>query len=163
MLAGYSPWGCKESDMTYRMCMLAKLLQSCPTLCNPCMGFSRQEHWSGLPCPSPGDLPYPKIKPVSLKSSALAGGFFATSATRGSPFFSLLPILYHAKKKNGGSVILGNPGGRAACCSLECHLWTSIMNISWKLIRNAESRVTPHAYIVRICMLTRSPGNSHAY
>ena len=29
------------------------------------MGFSRQEDWSGLPCPSPGDLPVPGIKPVS--------------------------------------------------------------------------------------------------
>ena len=43
------------------------------------MGFSRQEHWSGLPCPSPGDLPNPGIKPASL-SPALAGGFFTTSA-----------------------------------------------------------------------------------
>ena len=29
------------------------------------MGFSRQEHWSGLPCPPPGDLPDPGIKPRS--------------------------------------------------------------------------------------------------
>ena len=34
----------------------------------PSMGFSRQEYWSGLPCPSPGDLPDPGIKP---RSSAL--------------------------------------------------------------------------------------------
>ena len=45
------------------------------------MGFSRQEYWSGLPCPAPGDLPDPGIKPVSLVSPALAGGFFTTSAT----------------------------------------------------------------------------------
>ena len=45
------------------------------------MGFSRQEHWSGWPCPPPGDLPDPGIEPVSLKSPALAGGFFTTSAT----------------------------------------------------------------------------------
>ena len=45
------------------------------------MGFSRQEHWSRLPCPSPGDLPKPGIKPMSLGSPALAGGFFTTSAT----------------------------------------------------------------------------------
>ena len=32
------------------------------------MGFSRQEYWSGLPLPSPGDLPDPGIKPVSLVS-----------------------------------------------------------------------------------------------
>ena len=31
----------------------------------PCMGFSRQEYWSGVPFPSPGDLPNPGIKPAS--------------------------------------------------------------------------------------------------
>ena len=46
------------------------------------MGFSRQEHWSGLPRLPPGDLPDPGFKPVSLASPALAGGFFTTSATR---------------------------------------------------------------------------------
>ena len=40
------------------------------------MGFSRQEYWSGLPCPPPGDLPDPEIEPTSLTSPALAGGFF---------------------------------------------------------------------------------------
>ena len=45
------------------------------------MGFSRQENWSGLSCPPPGDLPDPGIKPVSLMSPALAGRFFATGAT----------------------------------------------------------------------------------
>ena len=59
----------------------AKSLQSCPTLCDPMtaahqaplsLGFSRQEHWSGLPFPSPGDLPNPGVESAS---SAL-GGFF---------------------------------------------------------------------------------------
>ena len=45
------------------------------------MGFSRQEYWSGLPCPPPGDLPNPRTEPVSLASPALAGRFFTTSAT----------------------------------------------------------------------------------
>ena len=45
------------------------------------MGFSRQEYWSGLPFPPSGDLPDPGIKPVSLTSPVLAGGFFTTSAT----------------------------------------------------------------------------------
>ena len=39
------------------------------------MGFSRQEYWSGLPCPPPGDLSYPGIAPMSLR------GFFTTSTT----------------------------------------------------------------------------------
>ena len=45
------------------------------------MGFSRQEYWSGLPCPLPGDLPNTGMDPVPLKSPALAGGFFTTSTT----------------------------------------------------------------------------------
>ena len=44
------------------------------------IGFSRQEYWSGLPCPHPGDLPNPGVKPMSLTSPELAGGFFTTSA-----------------------------------------------------------------------------------
>ena len=61
--------------------------QSCPTLCSPmdCSppgssvhGIFRPEHWSGLPPPTPGDLPGPGIKPMSLVSPALAGGFFTT-------------------------------------------------------------------------------------
>ena len=40
------------------------------------MGLSRQEYWSGLSFPPPGDLPDPGIEPESLRSPALAGGFF---------------------------------------------------------------------------------------
>ena len=45
------------------------------------VGFSRQEYCSELLCPPPGNLPDPGMEPVSLKSPALAGGFFTTSAT----------------------------------------------------------------------------------
>ena len=45
------------------------------------MGFSRQEYWGRLPCPPPGDLPIPGIKPTFLKSPALAGEFFTTEAS----------------------------------------------------------------------------------
>ena len=48
------------------------------------MEFSRQEDWSGLPFPTPGDLPDPGIKPTSPGSPALAGGFFA-AAPPGKP------------------------------------------------------------------------------
>ena len=50
------------------------------------MGFSRQKYWSGLPFPSLGDLPSPKIEPPSLVSPTLAGGFFTTGPP-GKPFF----------------------------------------------------------------------------
>ena len=70
-------------------CLHAKLLQPCLALCDPMdcnasgssvRGFSRQEYWSGLPCLPPGDLPDPGIEPESLISTAMAGGFFTTSA-----------------------------------------------------------------------------------
>ena len=62
-----------------------EVAQSCLTLCNPCtvahqappsMGFSRQEYWSGLPFPSPGDLPDPGIEPRSpaLQADSLLSG-----------------------------------------------------------------------------------------
>ena len=44
------------------------------------MGFSRQECWSGLPCPASGGLPYPGIQPTSLLSPPLVGRFFSPGA-----------------------------------------------------------------------------------
>ena len=61
----------KECSWLVCYCSVAK---SCPTLCNPMdctcqaplsMEFSRQEYWSGLPFPSPGDFPDPGIEPES--------------------------------------------------------------------------------------------------
>ena len=49
------------------------------------MGFSRQEDWSGLPWPPPGDPPNLGIEPASLMSPPLAGSFFTTSATWEAP------------------------------------------------------------------------------
>jgi len=49
------------------------------------MGFSRQEYWSGLPCPPPGDLSDPRMEPESLTSPALAGEFFTSSVTWEAP------------------------------------------------------------------------------
>ena len=71
----------------------AKSLQSCLSVSYPwtavhqallSMGSSRQEYWSGLSCPPPGDLLDPGIKPKSLMCPALAGGFFTTSTPWGS-------------------------------------------------------------------------------
>ena len=69
----------------------AKSLQSCLTLCNPpdCSptrllcpwGFSRQEYWSGWPCPPPGDLPDPGTKLAYPASQALPVGSLPTEPT----------------------------------------------------------------------------------
>ena len=67
---------CHPAYLTYMqsLCMCAKSLQSCSTVCDPMdcsppgfsVGFSREEYWSGLPCPPPGDPPDPGIDPPSL-------------------------------------------------------------------------------------------------
>ena len=49
------------------------------------IGLYKQEYWSGLLFPSPGDLPNSGIKPMFLMSPALAGRFFTTSATWEAP------------------------------------------------------------------------------
>ena len=66
------------------------------------MGFPRQEYWSGLPFPSPGDLPDPGIEPAS---PALADGFFTTDPS-GKPrlaVHSLSPVLLSAAPWAAGS------------------------------------------------------------
>ena len=70
----------------YIQCVCANLLQSVSLQPHVplSMGFSRQEYWSGLPSPPPGDLPNPGTEPVSLGCPAIAGGFFITSATWGA-------------------------------------------------------------------------------
>ena len=76
------------------MCTCAKLLQSCPILCDPmdCSppgssvhGIPHAKHWSRLPCPPLGDLPNPGTESASPVSSALARRFFTTSTTCEAP------------------------------------------------------------------------------
>ena len=64
-LVGYSPRGCKESGTTESL-----HFTSLHMLAKKCSKFSKQEYWSGLPFPSPGDLPDPGIEPRSLALQA---------------------------------------------------------------------------------------------
>ena len=82
---------------------VCSITQSCPALCNPrtvanqahlSMGFSRQEYWTGLPCPPPGVLPNPRIESAS---PALAGGLFATEPPgkpEGVPWIRIVILRY---------------------------------------------------------------------
>ena len=66
------PPGKPKRSLPHFYYIIYSVSQSCPTLCDPMesvtyqaslsMGFSRQEYWSGLPFPSPGDLPNPGIE-----------------------------------------------------------------------------------------------------
>ena len=87
------------------------------------MGSYRQEYWSGLPFPSPGDHLDPGIKPTSLMSPELAGRFFRTSSTWEDPVLikhqcnNELSTYYIKKKKNlwqtgserAPGIVNGNP------------------------------------------------------
>ena len=53
------------------------------------MEFPRQEYWSRLPFPAPGDLPGPGIEPTSLASPVVAGRLFTTSTPLETSFFQL--------------------------------------------------------------------------
>ena len=72
------------------ICVHAKSLQSCLTLCDHMncsppaplsVGFSRQECWSGLPCPPLGDISDPEIEPGSPVSPALQADSLPTEPT----------------------------------------------------------------------------------
>ena len=58
------------------------------------MGFPSQEYWSGLPFPSPRDLPDPETEPMSLASPTWAGGFFTTSATWAAQIKCYIVVIY---------------------------------------------------------------------
>ena len=80
-------WKSSEAGLTEKRCWSLSHVRLFVTpwivLCQPplSMGFSRQEYWSWLPCPLPGDLPDPGIEPLSLASPLWAGRFFTSSAS----------------------------------------------------------------------------------
>ena len=138
------PW-----DVCVHACVLSKALLSCPTLCNPMasmdrqaslsMGFSRQEYWSELPFRSPGDLPDPGIKSLSLVSPAQAGRFFTSSTTCAMDRVGVGGVASHQlwdpQRDGNKSIILGLLGeseeitcnvisrGLFACESLTSHVF----------------------------------------
>ena len=126
------------------------------------MGFSRQEYWSGLPCPPPGHIPKPGIAPTSLMSPALVGRLFTSSTTQKAHWLSLNNLPHH-KACQGQSWDL-NPGwGRPLSHStrlLPCLLsltresgklpypFFNICNFlqrKWKMLRCVRLFVTPWA------------------
>ena len=76
--------GCVQSLSHVQLCD--------PMDCRPPGSSSRQEYWSALPCPTPGDLSDLGIEPIPLVSSALAGGFCPALKTLSSD--QTLPHLF---------------------------------------------------------------------
>ena len=85
-----------------------KVTQSCLSLYDPwstqSMGFSRPEHWSGEPFPSPGDLPNPGIKPRSpaLQADSLPAELPGKPRKTGVGGLSLLQQIFPTQESNWG-------------------------------------------------------------
>ena len=103
-------------------------------------GFSRQEYWSELPCPSPGELPNPGIELESPVSPVLAGRFFTTRATREALLAPLLadPISEEVPPTPGRGndvrpALLGwaEPGFCISCCFLLTHRLLRLESRPW--------------------------------
>ena len=116
------------------------------------MGFSRQEYWSGLPLPSPGDRPQPGIEPTSLMSPALAGTFFSTSTTWETPFY--LTYLFKGLISKHSHILRCRELGL-----LHMSLWGTEFN-SWRPILLSivgfqyKSKTLKHGYINPLCKKT---------
>ena len=88
------------------------------------IGFSRQEYWSRLPCPPPGDLPDPQIKPVSLRSPALAARFFTTRAIWETHLNTTMKsesrsVVTNSFRPHGLCSPWNSPGQNTGACSLS--------------------------------------------
>ena len=127
------------------------------------MGFSRQEYWSGLPCPPPGDLPGPGIEPTSLMSPALAGRFFTTSTTWKAP---QVAISFGKKKITMANLLNSFRSMRLKCKSYlftsedrKCKFkmnWTAAKSLTRTeiLFNNSNSSLLWHRRIVKyLCMI----------
>ena len=94
--------------------VLCLVTQSCSSLCDPHglqptrllypWGFSRQEYWSGLPCPPPGDLPNPGIKPrsLALQMDSLLTESPGKPKNTGMESLSLLQGVFLSQESNQG-------------------------------------------------------------
>ena len=82
------------------------------------MGFSKQEYWSGLPCPSPRNLPDPGIKATSPVSPALQADFLPGKPMH-SFSFQFLPQTYFKSYK---TFLLTLFEGKETCCSTDFRL-----------------------------------------
>ena len=118
------------------------------------MGFLIQEYWSWLPFPSPGDLPDPGIKPISLVSPALADRFFATQPPEKAPF----SLGRSQKKIQSGSEyqihISLVRSGLPSWLSVHKNFWGSTLGL-----RNSLPRALSSAFDLK--MLTYSLRWSH--
>ena len=120
------------------------------------MGFSRQPYWSGVPCPPPGDLPNPGIKPRSpaLQADSLLSESPGKPKNTGMGSLSLLQGIFQTQGSNPGlqhcRQILyhlshqGNPPGRTRLSPLP-DVFNSVTSTHIKMQNFSLSRRCPHS------------------
>ena len=148
--------------------MHAKSFHSRLTLCDPIYyslpgssvhGISRQEYWSGFPCPPPWDLLNPGIKPASLMSPALAGGFFTTSATWKAP-------VQYSELKNLSFCSQQTPSGQSLSLfftptfhlSLYFYALETLLPFFVDIIRRCQLYFTHHSQVIQAGRFIRASG-----
>ena len=115
------------------------------------MGFSRREPWSGLPCPSPGDLPDPGMKPLSPAAPAVAGGF-CTTAPPGNPRVCQSVVTH----RWGRRAVRGHVCSERSWCT---RIWVQVVQLdrAWRLTFHPYFHVSVFTFKVdNLCPL--SPG-----
>ena len=90
------PWNTNHRLYFKNICLCAQFLSRVQFFATPwtvahqaplSIGFPRQEYWTGLPFPSPEDLPTPGVEPISLASPILAGTFFTTVSPKNTLYW----------------------------------------------------------------------------
>ena len=102
------------------------------------VGFFRQEYWSGLPCPPPGDVSDPGIKPTSLMSPALASRFFTSSATWEAPYEITRGVTFRDRKQVVVAVGWGAERAGASCLMGRVTVWEDRKVWSWMMLMAIE-------------------------
>ena len=92
----------------------------CNVIKNYAYGFSRQEYWSGLPFPSPGDLPNPGIKPTS---PALASGFFTIELPGNNGYWGTISCICDSEQPEIEKGRTNTPKERKSFVRSHHHRW----------------------------------------
>ena len=122
------------------------------------MGFSRQEYWSGLPCPPPGGLPNWGTEPLSPAAPALQADSLPLSHRRSPPFLHIVPIVVVQSLSSVQLWHYGLQHARVPClslssrvCSNSCQLsqWCHSFNM-WCLF---DARHSDSCAVIPICVI----------
>ena len=124
------------------------------------MEFSRQEHWSGLPFPPPGDLPDPGIKPTSPTSPTLAGRFLALkhqSSFNYCWWISLSNVEHTPPHTWGGVLVMTEPFLHLS--GSQVTQWVMTCDVA-ECFSSTSCHISQHPLLLSTCLLQPLCGSS---